>query len=198
AVRDQIEFIEGDVADPQATDVAVRDIDVVFHLAALPSVPRSIKNPRATHDANLTGILNVLLAAREHPVQRIVYASSSSVYGNSPILPKQEDFPPQPLSPYAVTKLAGEQYARVFATLYGLSIICLRYFNVFGPRQDPNSQYSGALAKFIQCARNHEAYPVFGDGEQSRDFTYIENVVRANLLAASSELDGAIVMNIAG
>src|SRR5581483_12069733 len=153
AVRDQIEFIEGDVADPQATDVAVRDIDVVFHLAALPSVPRSIKNPRATHDANLTGILNVLLAAREHPVQRIVYASSSSVSGNSPILPQQEDFPPQPLPPYAVTKHAGEHYARVFATLYGLSIICLRYFNVFGPRQDPNSQYAGALANFIQCAR---------------------------------------------
>ncbi|MCI0478740.1 MAG: NAD-dependent epimerase/dehydratase family protein, partial [Anaerolineales bacterium] len=138
-----------------------------------------------------------LIAARDHQVKRVVMASSSSVYGNSPTLPKVETFEPAPLSPYAVTKLAGEYYARVFANLYGLSTICLRYFNVFGPRQDPHSQYSGALAKFVQCALHGEPYPVYGDGEQSRDFTYIENVVRANLLAASSELDGALVMNVA-
>lgn len=197
AVRDQIELIQGDIAEADTAHTALQGMDVVFHQAALPSVPRSIKNPRASHDANLTGTLNVLLAARDHGAQRVVLASSSSIYGNSPQLPKVETFEPHPLSPYAVTKLAGEQYARVFAELYGTSTICLRYFNVFGPRQDPNSQYAGALAKFIQCALHGEPYPMNGDGEQSRDFTYIENVVRANLLAGSSELDGGIVMNVA-
>lgn len=197
SVRAHIEFIQGDLADLETVQAAAQDTDVVFHQAALPSVPRSIKNPRASHDANLTGTLNVLIAARDQQVKRVVLASSSSVYGNSPMLPKVETLDPAPLSPYAVTKLAGEYYARVFANLYGLATICLRYFNVFGPRQDPHSQYSGALAKFVQCALRGEPYPVYGDGEQSRDFTYIENVVRANLLAASSELDGAMVMNIA-
>ncbi|MBI4672663.1 MAG: SDR family oxidoreductase [Chloroflexi bacterium] len=197
-VRAQIEFIQGDLADLETVQAAAAETDVVFHQAALPSVPRSIKNPRASHDANLTGTLNVLIAARDRQVQRVVMASSSSVYGNSPALPKVETFEPAPLSPYAVTKLAGEYYARVFADLYGLSTICLRYFNVFGPRQDPHSQYSGALAKFVQCALHGEPYPIHGDGEQSRDFTYIENVVRANLLAASSETDGALVVNVAG
>jgi nucleoside-diphosphate-sugar epimerase len=198
AVRERIEWLEGDIADLETVQNAAQDVDVIFHQAALPSVPRSIQNPRASHDANLTGTLNVLIAARDHKVTRVVMASSSSVYGNSPALPKVETFEPAPLSPYAVTKLAGEQYAKVFANLYGVSTICLRYFNVFGPRQDPNSQYAGALAKFIRCALRGEPYPVYGDGEQSRDFTYIENVVRANLLAASSEMDGAAVVNVAG
>lgn len=198
AVRDRIEWVQGDLADLETAQNAARGTDVIFHQAALPSVPRSIKNPRASHDANLTGTLNVLIAARDHHVTRVVMASSSSVYGNSPALPKVETFEPAPLSPYAVTKLAGEQYAKVFANLYGVSTICLRYFNVFGPRQDPNSQYAGALAKFVSCALRGEPYPVYGDGEQSRDFTYIENVVRANLLAAASEMDGAAVVNVAG
>lgn len=198
AVRERVEWIQGDLADLDTAQNAARDMDVIFHQAALPSVPRSIKNPRASHDANLTGTLNVLIAARDHHVTRVVMASSSSVYGNSPQLPKVETFEPAPLSPYAVTKLAGEQYAKVFANLYGVSTICLRYFNVFGPRQDPNSQYAGALAKFVSCALRGEPYPVYGDGEQSRDFTYIDNVVRANLLAAASEIDGAAVVNVAG
>jgi nucleoside-diphosphate-sugar epimerase len=198
AVRGDIEWIHGDIADLETMQQAARDTEVIFHQAALPSVPRSIQNPRASHDANLTGTLNVLIAARDNQVKRVVMASSSSVYGNSPALPKVETFEPAPLSPYAVTKLAGEYYARVFANLYGLSTICLRYFNVFGPRQDPTSQYAGALAKFVRCALRGVPYPVYGDGEQSRDFTYIENVVRANLLAAASEVDGAAVINVAG
>jgi UDP-glucose 4-epimerase len=197
-VREDIEWIHGDIADLETVQRAAHDAAVIFHQAALPSVPRSIQNPRASHDANLTGTLNVLIAARDNQVKRVVMASSSSVYGNSPVLPKVETFEPAPLSPYAVTKLAGEYYARVFANLYGLSTICLRYFNVFGPRQDPTSQYAGALAKFVRCALRGVPYPVYGDGEQSRDFTYIENVVRANLLAATSEVDGAAVINVAG
>jgi UDP-glucose 4-epimerase len=198
AVRDRIEFMQGDIADLETVQRAVSDTQLVFHQAALPSVPRSIKNPRASHDANLTGTLNVLIAARDHGIQRLVLASSSSVYGNSPALPKVESLEPKPLSPYAVTKLACEYYADVFSNLYGLSTVCLRYFNVFGPRQDPTSQYAGALAKFVRCALDREPYPVFGDGEQSRDFTYVENVVDANLSAGYAELDDSAVINIAG
>ncbi len=198
AVKSQIEFLQGNLADLETVQHAARDTQLIFHQAALPSVPRSIKNPRASHDANLTGTLNILIAARDQGAQRVVMASSSSVYGNSPILPKVETLELQPLSPYAVTKLACEYYARVFGNLYGLSTIALRYFNVFGPRQDPHSQYSGALAKFVQCALNHEPFPVYGDGEQSRDFTYIENVVNANLRAGYAEVEGSEVVNIAG
>lgn len=198
AVKNKIEFVQGDIADENVVQNAARNIDIIFHQAALPSVPRSIKNPRASHDANLTGTLNILIAARDNGVKRVVLASSSSVYGNSPQLPKVETFEPAPLSPYAVTKLACEYYARVFSNLYGLSTICLRYFNVFGPRQDPTSQYAGALAKFVQCALHHEPFPIYGDGEQSRDFTYVENVVNANLRAAYFEFDGGAVINIAG
>lgn len=198
AVIRDIELIHGDISELETVQGAAQDTQAIFHQAALPSVPRSIKNPRASHDANLTGTLNILIAARDQNVQRVVMASSSSVYGNSPVLPKVETFEPQPLSPYAVTKLAGEYYARVFAKLYGLSTVCLRYFNVFGPRQDPTSQYSGALAKFVRCALHHEPYPVYGDGEQSRDFTYVENVVNANLRAGYAELDESTVINVAG
>jgi nucleoside-diphosphate-sugar epimerase len=197
AVRGHVELVEADVADPGAVHRAMAGIELVFHEAALPSVPRSIKNPLASHHANLTGTLNVLTAAREHGVRRLVAASSSSVYGNTPTLPKVETMPPQPLSPYAVTKVAGEYYCRVFSELHGLSTVCLRYFNVFGPRQDPASQYSGAIAKFTRCALEGRPYPVYGDGEQSRDFTFVDNVVRANLLAAEAALDGWAVLNIA-
>lgn len=198
AVAGQFEWVEGDIADGDVVQAAARGADVILHQAALPSVPRSIKHPRASHDANLTGTLNVLIAGRDHGVKRVVLASSSSVYGNSPTLPKIETFEPSPLSPYAVTKLAGEYYARVFGELYQLSTICLRYFNVFGPRQDPSSQYAGALAKFVRCALDAKPYPIYGDGEQSRDFTYVENVVQANLRAAQSEFDGGAVVNVAG
>ncbi len=156
-----------------------------------------MKNPLESNEVNITGTLNVLLAARDAGVQRVVFAASSAAYGNSPTLPKEETMTPAPLSPYAVSKLAAEQYARVFHELYGLSTISLRYFNVFGPRQDPTTQYAGVIAKFITCALEGKPFPVFGDGEQSRDFTYVSNVVDANLLAAEAKVDGAPLMNIA-
>jgi UDP-glucose 4-epimerase len=196
-VLDAIEFIQGDLRDTDIARQATQNIEVIFHQAALPSVPRSIKDPAATHAANLTGTLNLLDAARNAGVRRVVAASSSSVYGNTPMLPKVETMTPQPLSPYAVTKLAGEMYCRVFSELYGLSTICLRYFNVFGPRQDPTTQYAGVIAKFITCALNGQPFPVQGDGEQSRDFTYIANVVDANLRAGDSLFNSGAVVNIA-
>lgn len=196
-VVQHIEFVQSDLRALDTVQRALGGMDLVLHQAALPSVSRSIQNPAASHEANLTGTLNVLIAAREQGVRRVVVASSSSVYGNTPTLPKVETMTPQPISPYAVTKLAGEMYCRVFAQVYGLSTICLRYFNVFGPRQDPATQYAGALAKFVSCALRGEPYPVYGDGEQSRDFTYIENVVRANLLAGDCVTDGGAVVNIA-
>lgn len=197
SIASEIEFVEGDLRDPDTVQAAADGMEVIYHQAALPSVTRSVQNPAASHATNLTGTLNVLLAARDRGVRRVVAASSSSVYGNTPVLPKVETMAPEPISPYAVTKLAGEHYCRVFATIYGLSTVSLRYFNVFGPRQDPASQYAGALARFVSCARRGEPYPVYGDGEQSRDFTYVENVVRANLLAGDSAFDGGAVLNIA-
>ncbi len=194
---DQIELLEGDVRNLTTVRTAMRKVDVVFHEAALPSVERSVNNPLESNDVNTTGTLNVLLAARDASVARVVYASSSAAYGNAPALPKEETMTPDPLSPYAVSKLAGEQYAKIFHALYGLSTVSLRYFNVFGPRQDPTTQYAGVIAKFISCALEGKPYPVFGDGEQSRDFTYVSNVVDANLLAAEATLDDAPMMNIA-
>lgn len=196
-VADRIQVIEGDLRDFETVCRAVQDVQVIYHQAALPSVERSVKNPLDSNGANITGTLNLLTAARDAHVRRVVLASSSSVYGNSPSLPKDESMTPEPLSPYAVTKLTGELYARVFAQLYGLETVCLRYFNVFGPRQDPTTQYAGAIAKFMTCALRGNPYPVFGDGEQSRDFTYVENVVQANLLAATAPIQGHALMNIA-
>jgi UDP-glucose 4-epimerase len=192
-----IELLEGDVCNLTTVRNAVRQVEIVFHEAALPSVPRSVKNPLESNEVNIAGTLNVLLAARDAGVRRVVYASSSSAYGDTPTLPKVETLPPDPLSPYAVGKLAGEQYMKVFAALYGLSTISLRYFNIFGPRQDPTTQYAGVIAKFITCALEGKPYPVFGDGEQSRDFTYVENAVAANLSAAECEFDGSPIVNIA-
>ena len=194
---DKIELLEGDVRNLTTVRMAMRKVDVVFHEAALPSVERSVKNPLESNEVNITGTLNVLLAARDANVPRVVFAASSAAYGNSLTLPKEETMTPDPLSPYAVSKLAGEQYAKIFAQLYGLSTISLRYFNVFGPRQDPTTQYAGVIAKFITCALEGKPYPVFGDGEQSRDFTYVSNAVEANLLAAEAKIDGASLMNIA-
>lgn len=192
-----IEVLEGDLCDLETVRRAVVGMDYVLHLGAIPSVPRSVAAPLASHQANVTGTLHVLLAAREAQVRRVVYSSSSSVYGNSPVLPKHEDMPTHPLSPYAVSKLAGENYCTAFHEVYGLPTVSLRYFNVFGPRQDPNSEYAAVIPKFITAMLSGAAPVIYGDGLQSRDFTYVTNVVAANLLAC--ERDGAVgqVMNVA-
>jgi nucleoside-diphosphate-sugar epimerase len=181
-----MEFIEGDLADPAACAQACAGVEIAFHEAALASVPRSVADPVATNVNCVDATLNLLVAARAAGVRRVVYAGSSSAYGDTPTLPKQEEMLPNPISPYAAAKLAGEQYMRVFARVYGLETVVLRYFNVFGPHQDPTSQYSGVLAVFCRKMLAGEQPTIHGDGEQSRDFTYIDNVVRANLLAASA------------
>jgi nucleoside-diphosphate-sugar epimerase len=191
------ELVEGDVRNYEAVRAAMEDIDVVFHEAALPSVPRSIKDPIISNQVNVNGTLNVLCAAKEAKVKRLIYASSSSVYGDNPESPKHEEMVPNPLSPYAVSKLAGEKYCQVFSGVYGLHTVSLRYFNVFGPRQDSNSQYAAVIPKFIKSMMNNERPTIYGDGEQSRDFTYVDNVVLANILGATVECDAGVVMNCA-
>jgi nucleoside-diphosphate-sugar epimerase len=181
-----MEFIEGDLADPAACRRACQGVEAVFHEAALASVPRSVADPVATNTNCVTATLNVLVAARDAGVRRVVYAGSSSAYGNTPTLPKHEEMMPSPISPYAVAKLAGEHYLASFTRVYGLETVTLRYFNVFGPYQDPMSHYSGVLAIFCRKMLKGEQPTIYGDGEQSRDFTYIDNVVRANLLAAEA------------
>ncbi len=181
-----MEFLEADLADPAACRQACTGVEVVFHEAALASVPRSVADPAATNRNCVDATLNLLLAARDAGVRRLVYAGSSSAYGDTPTLPKHEEMPPNPISPYAVAKLAGEHYARAFARVYGLETVVLRYFNVFGPYQDPTSHYSGVLAIFCRKMLAGEQPTIYGDGEQSRDFTYIENVVKGNLLAAAA------------
>jgi UDP-glucose 4-epimerase len=181
------EVIEGSVENLELLNAASQEIDVVFHQAALPSVKRSVEDPIRTHRVNATGTLNVLIAARDAGVRRVVYASSSSAYGDTPVLPKREEMPPSPQSPYAVSKLAGEMYCRVFTRVFGLETVSLRYFNVFGPRQDPTNQYAAVIPLFISAFLNGERPTVFGDGQQTRDFTYIDNVVAANLLAAEGD-----------
>jgi UDP-glucose 4-epimerase len=195
-VEAKIEMISGDLLDPAAVAKAMEGVEVVFHQAALRSGPFSVKNPALVNRVNVEGTLNVLTAARDSGVKRVVYASSSSVYGKSTMLPKSEHDTPSPISPYAVSKLAGEYYAKVFTELYGLETVGLRYFNVYGPRQDPNSQYAAVIPRFIQWALQGEPLEVHGDGLQSRDFTYIDNVVQANLQAAHSELTAGGVFNV--
>ena len=195
--RDRITFIEGDLRDLDIVKSACRGVDYVLHQGALASVPRSIADPIASNEVNLNGTLNVLAAAREARVRRVVYAASSSVYGDTPTLPKQEDMPADPLSPYAVSKYAGELYCQAFVRLYGIETVVLRYFNVFGPRQDPTSQYAAVIPLFISALQRGEAPRVFGDGEQSRDFTYVANVVEANLLACQAPDASGRVINIA-
>lgn len=185
-IVDQIDFREADVLDFEAVRWACRDVDYVLHEAAIPSVPRSINNPLETNRANVDGTLNVLVAARDAKASRVIYAASSSAYGDTPTLPKSEAMPPNAISPYAVSKLAGEYYMTSFWRCYGLETVCLRYFNIFGPRQDPHSPYSGVLAKFITQMLAGEQPVIFGDGKQSRDFTYVENAVHANLLACKA------------
>ena len=191
-IIDEVELVEGDLQSYERAHAAVRGCEVVLHQAAMPSVPRSVQDPLTSNASNVIGTLNVLLAARDSGVRRVVFASSSSVYGATPGLPKHEGLPTLPISPYAVAKLAGEGYCRSFSEVYGLETVALRYFNVFGPRQDPQSQYSAVIPNFITAALRGESPVIFGDGEQSRDFTYVENVVEANLLAmsAGSEVAG--------
>jgi len=196
-VRNDFELVEGDMRDLDTVRRAVQGVEVVLHQAALPSVARSVRQPRVTNEVNVTGTLNLLVAARDAGVRRVVYASSSSVYGDSPAMPKVETMPPQPKSPYAVAKLTGELYARVFAQLYGLETVSLRYFNVFGPRQDPTSQYSAVIPIFVTAMLHGERPPVEDDGLQSRDFTYVANNVHANLLAATAPGVSGAVFNIA-
>ena len=194
---ERIEFMEGDLRNPEAVRRACREVDFVLHQGALPSVPRPIADPISSNDCNVGGTLNVLLAARDEGVRRVVYAGSSSVYGDTPTLPKREDMPANPLSPYAISKYTGEMYCRAFFWLYGLETVVLRYFNVFGPRQDPTSQYAAVIPRFILALRHGEAPLIYGDGEQTRDFTYVGNVVSANLLACTAPDAVGSVINIA-
>src|ERR1700754_2414544 len=192
-----IDFIEGSVADENVLKKALDGAELVFHEAAIPSVPRSVAEPTQTHIASVDGTFSLLLAARDNKVRRVIYAASSSAYGDQPTLPKSENMLPDPLSPYAVAKLVGEYYCQVFTRCYGLETVSLRYFNVFGPRQDPGSQYSGVVSRFISALFSNEQPVIFGDGEQSRDFTYVDNVVEANF-KASETVDGVgRVINIA-
>jgi UDP-glucose 4-epimerase len=193
----EIELVEGDIRSYHTVREAVEGIDVVFHEAALPSVPRSVRDPISSNGVNVDGTLNLLYAAKDAGVKRFVYASSSSVYGDTPELPKHEEMTPNPQSPYAVSKLAAEHYCRVFATLYGLETVALRYFNVFGPRQDPGSQYSAVIPKFIEAMLNGRQPVIYGDGEQTRDFTFVSNVVDANLRAANAACRNGLAMNCA-
>ena len=181
----RIDFREADLLDLPALYDACRGVDYVLHQAAIPSVPKSVLDPLASNRANLDGTVNLLMAARDAKVKRVVYAASSSAYGDTPTLPKHEDMAPNPISPYAVAKLASEHYMISFYRCYGLQTVCLRYFNIFGPRQDPGSPYSGVLAKFITQMLKGEQPTILGDGKQSRDFTYVDNAVEANLLACS-------------
>lgn len=194
---DSVEFVQGSITDDTLLASAMRGVDYVLHQAALPSVPRSVEDPLSAHEANATGTLKVLMAARDAGVKRVVYASSSSVYGESPTLPKREDMPTEPLSPYAVNKLTGEEYCKVFARIYGLPTVALRYFNVFGPRQDPKSQYAAAIPGIASRMLRGERPILYGDGEQTRDFTYVQNVVSANLLACQREEAVGLAMNVA-
>src|SRR5437588_2643210 len=185
-IADRIDFREADLLDLDAMKEACHGVECVYHQAAIPSVPKSVLDPLGSNQANVDGTVNILIAARDAAVQRVVYAASSSAYGDTPTLPKREDMHINPISPYAVSKLAGELYMKSFHRVYGLETVCLRYFNVFGPRQDPNSPYSGVLARFIMMMLRREQPTIFGDGEQSRDFTYVDNAVDANLLACAA------------
>jgi nucleoside-diphosphate-sugar epimerase len=196
-VADEIEIVEGELRSYERVHNATRGVEVVFHQGALPSVPRSVQDPLTTGAVNVEGTLNVLLAARDEGVRRIVNASSSSVYGNTGALPRVETQFPDPISPYAVSKLAAERYCVSFARVYGLETVTLRYFNVFGPNQDPTSQYSAVVPRFIAAVDAGDPVPIYGDGEQSRDFTYVDNVVDANVLAAEASDASGAVLNVA-
>src|SRR5271167_1103251 len=195
-VRNKITFIKGSITDIEVVQKAMQQAEFVLHLAARTSVPRSVKDPIETNRINIDGTLNVLVAARDNKVKRVVFAASSSAYGETPVLPKVESMQPQPISPYGVTKFVGELYAQVFGRCYGLETACLRYFNIFGPRQDPDSPYSGVLSRFASAFLNEEPPVIYGDGEQTRDFTYVDNAVQANLLACEAPGAAGQVFNV--
>ena len=195
-VSDRIELLEGDLADLAVAQRSVAGVEFVLHQAALPSVPRSIEDPISSNHANVTATLNLLVAARDVGVKRFVFASSSSVYGDTEVLPKVETMRENPISPYALTKLTGEKYCVIFHRAYGLPTVCLRYFNIFGPRQNPDSPYSGVISRFVSAALEGRRPTVCGDGEQSRDFTFVENAVQANLLACAAEGVSGQVFNV--
>ena len=192
-----VDFVPGSLIDEPLLRKALEDVELVFHEAAIPSVPKSIEDPHRTHVASVDETFSLLLAARDQKVRRVVYAASSSCYGDQPTLPKSESMLPDPLSPYAVAKLVGEYYCQVFSRVYQLETVSLRYFNVFGPRQDPSSQYSGVISRFIAALLGGQTPVIYGDGEQSRDFTYVDNVVQANLKAAQTTKGVGSVINIA-
>jgi len=192
-----IDFVEGDVAEPSVAHEVVRGVDYVLHQAAIPSVPRSVKDPLGSNRANVTGTLNVLVAARDAQVKRLVFAGSSSAYGNAATLPKREDMISDPLSPYALQKVVGEQYCRMFTQLYGLETVSIRYFNVFGPRQDPSSPYSGVISLFSTALLSGQRPTIYGDGEQTRDFTYVANVVDGVLRACEAPNVSGEIINVA-
>ncbi|MEW6364770.1 MAG: SDR family oxidoreductase [Acidobacteriota bacterium] len=196
AVEGRVTFIRGSVSDAEAVKLGVAGVDVVFHLGAIPSVARSVADPVSTDRANILGTLQVLLAARDAGVRRVVFASSSSVYGETETLPKIETMTPEPASPYALSKLAGEHYCAIFSKLYGLSTVALRFFNIFGPRQDPSSQYSGVIAIFISKILQGSRATIHGDGEQSRDFTYVDNAIATILAAAESQEGNGDAINV--
>jgi len=196
-INGDFEFIEGDINDDSSLSKALDRVEVIFHEAALPSVPRSVEDPAETHRVCIDGTFNLLVKAKEAGAKRFVYAASSSAYGDQPILPKTESMRPDPLSPYAVAKLTGEYYCRAFHNVYGLETISLRYFNVFGPRQNPGSMYSGVISRFIDALMRDGTAEIYGDGEQSRDFTYISNVVHANVMAAQTTKGLGETMNVA-
>jgi UDP-glucose 4-epimerase len=197
SIGGDVELIRGDITDARTVAEAMKGVEVVFHEAALGSVPRSVADPMTTHEVNMTGTLNVLLAARDAGVRRVVNASSSSVYGDTEVLPKHESMMGQPLSPYALSKLAGEHYISIFNRVYGFEAVALRYFNIFGPRQDPESQYAAVIPRFVMALLEGRQPVIYGDGLQSRDFTYVENVVEANLLASEAEGASGKAFNVA-
>lgn len=196
-IRSQIRFVEGSILNTSLLEQIVPQVQKIIHQAAIPSVPVSLKYPCESHQVNTTGTLNLLEAARKYHIQRFVYASSSSIYGDSPVLPKHESMTPNPLSPYAVNKLCGEHYCKIYANLYQLETVSLRYFNVFGIRQNPHSEYAAVIPKFIDCFLKNSPPTIYGDGNQSRDFTYVDNVVEANILASTVPSLAGNIFNVA-
>ncbi len=196
--EDKLQFVQGDIRDAELVRKVTRDVDVIFHEAAIASVAKSVEDPVETDAVNIGGTVSVLTAAKENKVKKVVFASSAAVYGDDPKLPKREKMTPQPMSPYAFHKLAGEYYLQLFHRLYGLQAVALRYFNIFGPRQDPSSEYSGVISIFLNRFKRDVDYTIYGDGEQSRDFVYVTDVVRANLAAAAADFDYVPVINVAG
>lgn len=193
--KENFEFVRGNITDLDLLKQIFEDVDCIFHQAAIPSVQRSVENPLDTNEANIKGTLNVLIAARDCGVKKVIYASSSSVYGDTPELPKKENMKPNPQSPYAVSKLTGEYYCEVFSEIYGIKTVCLRYFNVYGPKQNPASEYAAVIPRFINRVLNNQPPVIFGDGNQTRDFTFVGDIVKANILAMEKNVEG--VFNIA-